>query len=119
MRVSKTTSAGQKPEHYMKAADNDLINLFNAFKGRIRLGSGTTSTTVGVRGENIAGEFRYFLSGVGTDNAIQHSLGCIPIGFFLINKSGFGDIYMKTASATSATFSTTQTATNYSVFLLK
>lgn len=107
----------EKPEGYLRMADNDLINLALAMQGRIRLGSGID----GERGENISGEFQVFTCGAaGLTSVVTHTLGASPIGFLLINKSGLGDIAMSTTSNTLVTFTTLATAnTTYTVFLLK
>lgn len=106
-----------KQEDYAQSVDNDLINLFNVFKGRIRLGTGTD----GARGENLEGEFQVFACGAaGTTSVVSHTIGSVPIGFLQINQNGFGGVYMTSANTTQAIFATLGTSgTNYTVFLLK
>lgn len=109
-------------DNILRALNTDLTNIFNIFNGRIRFGTATD----GFRGENIAGEFQIFNATTTTVSAsatteftISHGLGASPIGFLLINKGGLGNIYMPTVSATSATFVSSTTSTQYTVFLLK
>ena len=105
-----------KQGDYLQTLDGDLINLFNAFKGRIRLGSGVT----GARGENIEGEFRVFTSASSAGaTTITHTLKATPVGFLLINKGGLGDVYMSSSTTGTATFATSVTSTSFSIFLLK
>jgi len=53
---------------YVLTADNDLLNIFNALKGRIRFGNGNN----GSRGENIQGEFIDFTSIHPQEFEIKH-----------------------------------------------
>lgn len=106
-----------KPEGYIRMVDNDLVNIFNFAKGRIRLGEAAD----GSRGENISGEYQIFTSGAaGTTTIVTHTLGANPTGFIVTDKSGFGDVYMATTSNAVITFATLATAsTSYTVFLFK
>ena len=120
MKLNKTSNyAGFKitqPEDYIQMVDTDLINIFTAFKGRIRLGTATN----GYRGENIDGEFRVFTSATSAGNTtITHTLQALPVGFLLINKGGYGDIYLSSSTTATATFATSTTSTSFSVFILK
>lgn len=109
-------------ENYTKGADTDLINIFNALKGRIRFGA----VVDGYRGENMAGEFQIFNATTITASAsatsecvVAHGLGSIPVGFIEVNKNFLGNIYMKSATSTNAVFVSSTTGTEYKVFLLE
>jgi hypothetical protein len=105
-----------KSDDYIQNVDTDLINIFNCFKGRVRFGA----VTNGYRGENMEGEFRVFTSATSAGNTtVVHTLGATPVGFILVNKGGFGDIYMASANTANVAFATSLTSTSYSVFLLK
>ena len=115
-KQSSSSSISNSTNSYLIGVDNDLINIFNAFKGRLRFGAVTNA----YRGENLEGEFRIFTSASSAGaNIINHTLSAKPTGFILINKGGYGDIYMSSANTTTATFVTSGTSTSYSVFLLK
>ena len=120
MKLAKSSSLSgyeaSKPEDYIQGVDTDLINIFTAFKGRIRFGAATT----GYRGENIEGEFRVFTSATSAGNtSVAHTLKATPVGFLLINKGGFGDVYMATATSATVSFAASVTSTAFTVFLLK
>jgi hypothetical protein len=131
MKISQLSNYGdvKDPEKildYLRVIDRDLSNIFLVIQGRVRFGSATTNTVAGAIGENIAGEFRIFNATTTTVSAsatteftTSHRLGAIPVGFIMINKTKAGDLYMPSASATSATFISSTTATQYTVFLLK
>jgi len=118
MKLSKTSNYNgfniTKPQDYIQNVDTDLTNIFNAFKGRIRFGDVDNQ----YRGENVEGEFLVFASS-GTTTTITHTLGTQATGFLLINKSGYGDLYMVSSTKTTATFASSTTANTYKVFLLK
>ena len=121
MKLAKTSNYNgfkiTKPDDYIQNVDTDLINIFNAFKGRIRFGE----VSNGYRGENIEGEYRVFTSSATTNatTTVAHTLGAIPTGFLLINKGGFGDVRISTSNKDNITFATSVTSTSFTVFLLK
>jgi len=109
----------QKPEDYVKDVDRDLVNLFTAFKARIRFGDGTD----GELGENISGEFQV-VSDTGaadTEFSVSHTLGAIPIGFLVTNIDKGGVVYDSGTAWTSTTIYLKCSAANAEVtlFLLK
>lgn len=114
MKITKTTNINQGTDKYLKSVDNDLINIFNAFKGRVRFGVATS----GYRGENIEGEYRTFTSGA-SNIVVAHTMNTAPTGFLVTNKGGFGDIYMVSGTSLTVTFATSASSTSYTVFLLK
>ena len=105
-----------EPDQYIQPIDSDLTNIFEAFKGRIRLGTGVD----GARGENIQGEFQVFTCGAaGTTTVVAHSMSSSPIGFLPIAQNGFGAYYMATTASTEVSFATLGTSgTSHTVFLL-
>jgi hypothetical protein len=106
-------------QNYAKAADTDLINIFTAFKGRIRFGDATD----GYRGENMSGEFRTFTSSA-TANAsttLTHTLESVPVGRIIINQDKAGSLYAGTGTSTTTTipFKCDVASVTFTMFLLK
>ena len=118
MKLTKTSNYNgfsiTQPQDYIQNVDADLTNIFDAFKGRIRFGK----IANGYRGENIEGEFRVFTA-TGSTASVAHTLGTQAIGFLLINKTGFGDLYLVSSDKATATFASSSTSNTYTVFLLK
>ena len=107
-----------KPEDYIQTVDTDLINIFTALNGRLRFCSALTN---GLNGENIEGEIRIFTSVAtnGAQSVVAHTLHTPPSGFIVVNKGGFGDIRLVSATTANVTFATSVTSTSFTVFLIK
>lgn len=112
MKVAKTYiyNSGNDMESNVRRLEQDMSQLFECLKGRVRLGTGTD----GDRGENIAGEFQVVTSSTAdTQFTVSHGLGAVPIGFIVtkINKGGVvydsgttwtdTAIYLKCSAATA------------------
>lgn len=122
MRIAKQShynKADKDQTSYVLAADNDLTNIFNVFKGRVRFGDGNN----GGRGENISGEFRVFTTDAtpGVESAIAHTLGATPVGWLVCNKNGVGDLYASTTAwdSSRAYFKCSAGSITFTIFLLK
>jgi hypothetical protein len=114
MKITKQSSSGSlqtNPQTYLLGVDNDLVNIFTALKGRIKLG------------ENIGGQSVTFTSS-GTPNAeffVTHGLGTTPTGFFVINKDKAGDLYASGTAWTNSrvAFKCSVASVTMTVFLIK
>jgi hypothetical protein len=118
VKQSRFNSQDQDLTKYVTSADGDLINIFNAFKGRIRFGDTTNAS----RGENIAGEFRTFTSSA-TPNAefsLAHTLGATALGWIVINKNKAGDLYKGSTAWTSSSvyLKCSVASVSFTIFLL-
>ena len=122
MKITKQShynSTSQNQGGYILAVDNDLVNIFNVIKGRVRFGDAVD----GYRGENIAGEFKIFTTS-GTPNAentITHGLGAVPVGWLVVSKDKAGDLYAGTTTWTSTKLylKCSVASVTYKIFLLK
>ena len=118
MRVVKQSlynSTAKDQSDYVLAADNDLVNIFMALKGRLSFGNGTAS-------ENISGQFVTFTTSA-TPNAefsVPHTLGATPIGWLVINKDKAGDLYAGTTAwtSTSVYLKCSVASVTYTIFLI-
>lgn len=75
----------------IKEVDSDLITLFTALQGRLRLGSGTS----GSPGENLDGVWLKLLTS-GTANFEQgyhHTLESQPLGYIVVTQDKAGSVY--------------------------
>ena len=75
----------------IKKVDADLITIFNALNGRLKLGSGTS----GSDGENLGGQWLRVLTS-GTANSevgYKHTLGSQPLGYIVVTQDKAGNIY--------------------------
>ena len=122
MKITKQSSSSSikyNSTSYLLGVDNDLINIFNVLKGRVRLGSGID----GANGENISGQFQTFTSGssANVEFSVSHTIGAIPIGWLEIAKDKPAHLYLGTSDWTStvAYFKCDVASTNFIVFLLK
>jgi hypothetical protein len=106
-------------DNYAQTVDSDLVNIFTAFKGRIRFGKAEN----GARGENISGECRVFASSstANLEFSVAHTLGAVPVGFIVINKDKAANLYQGTTSWTSSSvfLKSDVASTTFSIFLLK
>jgi hypothetical protein len=114
-KLSNYVNNEKSKENYLKSADTDLINIFNAFKGRIRFGASTN----GYRGENIEGEYRTYTASTTAGTAVVHTLKVAPTGFLVVQKTGWGDLFWSSANSANVTFVSSTTAVTYTVFLMK
>ena len=92
MKVIKTFNfnENQDMKTNIRRLEQDTLQLFEAFKGRIRFGTATD----GYRGENIAGSFQVVtIAGADTEVTIAHGLGAAPIGFLVLRQDKAGDFY--------------------------
>jgi len=107
------------PDDPLTPIDRDLTTLFTAMEGRIRFGTGAN----GKRGENIHGEFQVFTSNAipDTSDSITHTLGSVPVGFFIVNINKGAVVYDSGVAWTASTISlkTTVASTLITLFLLK
>lgn len=123
MKLSKlssyTTFKISEPEGYLNGVEKDLTNIFTAFKGRVRFGSGVT----GERGENISGEFQTITSHAtpNTEFSVTHTIGAIPIGRIIIAQNKAGSLYTGTTAWTDTTiyFKCDVASVEFKIFLLK
>jgi len=97
--TSKIIDKERLNQTQLKRLDQDLGNVFEALKGRIRFGTGTS----GDRGENISGEFLDITTNAtpDTEDAFSHTLGSVPIGYIVIGRDKAGVIYDGTTAWTS------------------
>lgn len=113
--IEQLKSDIDKIKDYGRTADNDLINIFMALKGKISFGDGIAS-------ENISGQFVTFTSSA-TPNAefsVPHTLGATPIGWIVVNKNKAGDLYKGTTVWTSLSIALkcSVASVTYKVFLI-
>lgn len=81
----------------------DLDKVFQCLQGRVRFGRGTD----GDRGENIAGEFQQFTTSATPDaeNTIAHTIGSVPVGYFIVWQDKAGGLYQGPSTGTAWTSS--------------
>ena len=122
MKITKQShynSTSKDQTGYILAVDNDLVNIFNVLKGRVRFGDAID----GYRGENIAGEFKTFVTSAtpNAENTISHGLGAVPVGWLVVSKDKAGDLYASTTAWTSTKLylKCSVASVSYKVFLLK
>jgi hypothetical protein len=120
MKVAKTFVYNEKQsmESNIRRLEQDTSQLFEAFKGRIRFGTGTD----GDRGDNISGEWQVVTSAdANTEFEVTHGLGAVPIGFLVINVDKGSVIYDSGTAwtATSIFLKATEATTTMKIFLLK
>ena len=120
MKVAKTFVYNEKHsmESNIRRLEQDTSQLFEAFKGRVRFGTGTD----GDRGENLAGEFQVVTSaGANTEFEIAHGLGAVPIGFLVLGINKGGVVYDSGTSNTSTTLylKCTEATATMKLFILK
>jgi hypothetical protein len=115
VKQSHYNSASKDQSGYLLAADNDLVNIFMALKGRLSFGDGSTS-------ENIKGQFLTFTTSAtpNTESTISHTLGITPVGFIVVNKDKAGDLYASTTAWTSSRvyFKSSVASVTYKVFII-
>ena len=122
MRIAKQchyNADNKDQQSYVLAVDNDLTNIFNALKGRIRFGDSVNGT----RGENISGEFRVFTTDAtpNVEFSVLHTLDAFPQGWLVVSKNKAGDLYLgsSTWTKTTAFFKCSVASVTYKIFLLK
>ncbi len=119
MKLTKTSNYSNfnrtKQEDYIQNVDTDLSNIFTAFKGRVRFGSGVDDA----RGENLEGEFQVFTTAATGGTVVNHTLSATPIGYIIIKQNANGVLWLASATTASITFASNTTATSFTVFLLK
>jgi hypothetical protein len=92
LKVAKTFVYNEKQsmESNIRRLEQDTSQLFEAFKGRVRFGTGTN----GDRGENIQGHFQVVTTaGADTEFAIAHGTGAVPIGYIVLKQDKAGSFY--------------------------
>lgn len=115
VKQSHYNSAAKDQSSYVLAADNDLVNIFMALKGRLSFGDGVAS-------ENISGQFVTFTTSA-TPNAefsVPHTLGATPIGWIIVNKDKAGDLYKGTTVWTNSSIALkcSVASVTYKLFLI-
>jgi hypothetical protein len=120
LKIAKsfTYNTGADLESNMRRLEQDLSQIFEAFKGRVRFGTGAD----GDRGENISGEFQVVTtSTANTAFSVTHSLGAVPIGFLVINNNTKGVVYDSGTAWTDTTISLkcSEATATLTLFLLK
>lgn len=106
----------------IRTLDLNMSNLFSALQGRIRFGDGSD----GEPGENISGEFQQFTTSAtpNAENTIAHTLGAIPLGYFILWQDKAGSLYQGPTTGTSWTsiniyLKCDVASVTFNVFLLK
>lgn len=93
MKVIKTFnySQSQNMESNIRRLEQDMTQLFECLKGRIRFGTATD----GYRGENLSGGFKTLTSSAVADSeeTIAHGLGATPVGFLVLRQDKAGSFY--------------------------
>lgn len=103
----------------LRRMDQDMTNLFLFSQGRVRFGDSGD----GDRGENISGEWQV-ISDTGsadTEFSVTHTLGAVPVGYFVTKTNKGGVVYASTTAWTSSTIYLKCSAANtaITIFLLK
>lgn len=103
---------------YVRVLDDDVRKLFQFSQARVRFGDGTDGDE-----ENVSGKFQSVAdSGVaGVEFSITHTLGAVPVGFFVtkINKGGIVYDSGTTWTSTTVYFKCTASSAAITVYLLK
>jgi len=121
MRTAKQSQylPGQKDKDvYEREIDNDVENLFNVFKGRVRFGDGTAS---GDRGENMAGKFFEFTTDAtpGTTNTVTHDFTAESKGAIVLEQDIAGHLITDSKTTTTTLFKSDVASVTFRIFLLK